>query len=77
MSPQGRPKGEYRSAKREGQPMKSTATRVAAWFALSLLGAATLGHHVAPALDKTLADLSQLCAPAPAEKVPLPRCGVA
>ena len=57
--------------------MKSTTTRVAAWFALTLLGAATLGFHVAPALDRSLASLSQLCAPAPAERVPLPRCGVA
>ena len=57
--------------------MKSTTTRVAAWFALTLLGAATLGPHVAPALDAGLAGLSQLCAPAPAERVRLPRCGVA
>lgn len=57
--------------------MKSAATRVAAWFALGLLGAATLGPHVASVLDRTLTDLSRLCAPAPGERVPLPRCGVA
>ena len=57
--------------------MKKTATRVAAWFALCLLSAATLGPRVAPAFDATLADLTHLCAPAPAERVPLPRCGVA
>lgn len=57
--------------------MKPAATRVAAWFTLALLGAATLGPRVAPALDASLADLSRLCSPAPAERVPLPRCGVA
>jgi len=90
MSPQGRPQGECRSAKREGRPPRATATRVAAWVALTLLCAATLGPRVAPALDATLADLTELCAPAPARApavtglgqkdcVPLwvPRCGVA
>ena len=57
--------------------VKRTASRVATWVTLCLLGAATLGPRVAPALDATLADLSHLCAPGPAERVPLPRCGVA
>ena len=57
--------------------MRSTASRVAAWLALGLLGAGTLGPHVAPALDRTLTDLSRLCAPAPGDRLRLPRCGVA
>ena len=57
--------------------MRSTASRVAAWLALGLLGAGTLGPHVAPALDRTLTDLSRLCAPAPGDRLRMPRCGVA
>jgi hypothetical protein len=71
-----------------GAVMKRITCRVAAWFALSLLGTATLGPRVAPTLDATLADLTELCAPAPSggataprpkDRTPLwiPRCGVA
>ena len=66
------------------------AHRLAAWIALVLVAAVTLGPRVAPALDASLADVAQICAPAPApaapatvsaprERIPLrvPRCGVA
>jgi len=65
------------------------AHRLAAWIALVLVAAVTLGPRVAPALDASLADVAEICAPAPAaaqaampvphEPIPLrlPRCGVA
>ena len=67
------------------------AHRLAAWIALTLVAAVTLGPRVAPALDASLADIAEICAPAPApvasqtasspakRHTPLrvPRCGVA
>jgi hypothetical protein len=64
------------------------AHRLAAWIALVLVAAVTLGPRVAPALDASLADVAEICAPAPSaaaptqaprERIPLrvPRCGVA
>ena len=66
------------------------AHRLAAWSALTLVVAVTLGPRVAPALDASLAGVAEICAPMPAatppaapvtgrERTPLrvPRCGVA
>ena len=71
--------------------MKPTAPRLAAWIAVTLVVGATVCPRVAPALDASLAGLTELCAPAPAreataspapgrpDRIPLrvPRCGVA
>ena len=68
------------------------AHRLAAWIALLLVVAVTLGPGVAPVLEASLADVAEVCAPPPAqsapatasastlrERIPLrvPRCGVA
>jgi len=67
------------------------AHRLAAWIALVLVAAVILGPAVTPALDASLAGVTELCAPAATravqdpsassrrERIPLrvPRCGVA
>ena len=42
MSPKGRPKGEYRSAQREGNPMTSIRRTLLAWLLLGLAAVAVL-----------------------------------